>query len=222
MNDQNSKLKTEQMINTIIEHTKSCASVTQHPVISSKTIQAIKNVDRKKFLPIDLKNLAYDDHALGIGYGSTISQPFIVALMCDLLELTGTEKVLDIGSGSGYHAAILSHLAKQIYSIEIIPEVAQMARQNLLPYKNISLKTGNGYYGWQENAPFDAITIAAAIQEIPADLLSQLSPHNGKIILPLEKNNNQILTLITRNNEKLSYRPVLPVRFVPFTGIHIK
>jgi len=221
MSEKNNKYKTEQMINTIIAHTKSCASVTHHPVISSKTIQALRNIDRKNFLPADLQKFAYDDQALGIGYGSTISQPFIVALMCDLLELTGSEKVLDIGSGSGYHAAVLSQLANQVYSIEIIPEIAEIARQNLLPYKNIFLKEGNGYYGWKENAPFDAITIAAAIKDIPVDLFNQLSPHNGKIILPLEKNNNQILTLIIRNNETLSYRPVLPVRFVPFTGIHI-
>lgn len=179
---------------------------------------AMMRVERHRFVPESHAVSAYDDSPLPIGEDQTISQPFIVAYMTEAAEISPSEKVLEIGTGSGYQAAILGELGKEVYTIEIIPALAERARATLnqLGYKNVFVKTGNGYLGWLEHAPFDAIVVTAAPDEVPQALIDQLAV-NGKMVIPVGTFNQQMM-IITRTREGVVERKTIPVRFVPMTG----
>ncbi|MCD6521308.1 protein-L-isoaspartate(D-aspartate) O-methyltransferase [Candidatus Calescamantes bacterium] len=187
-----------------------------------RLIQAMLKVERHLFVPPAYRHLAYTDQPLPIGEGQTISQPYIVALMTELLELKGDEKVLEIGTGSGYQAAILAELAQEVYTIEIIPKLAESARKRLekLGYKNIKVKCGDGYMGWEEYAPFDAIIVTCAPDHIPKPLLEQLK-EGGRMVIPVGEYYQELI-LVRKKEGKIIKRSIIPVRFVPMTGEGVK
>lgn len=189
-------------------------------VKDSRLLTAMRKVPRHLFVPEVLQTEAYGDFPLPIGEGQTISQPYIVARMTELMQLKGDEKVLEIGTGSGYQAAILSLLAKEVYTIEIIASLAKTAEKRLkeLGYSNVSVRCGDGFLGWSEKAPFDAIMITCALPFIPDSLIRQLK-ENGRIVAPMgEENETQILTVFHKKDGKLFKIEYDPVRFVPMTG----
>jgi protein-L-isoaspartate(D-aspartate) O-methyltransferase len=181
-------------------------------------LEAMKKTPRHRFVPESHRRLSYEDHPLPIGQGQTISQPFIVAYMTEAAEISAQDKTLEIGTGSGYQAAILGAIAKEVYSIEIIPELAERARRTLeeLGYKNVHVKTGNGYLGWPEQAPFDVIIVTAAPDEIPKALVEQLAV-NGKMVIPVGTA-AQEMVIITKTRSGVVEKRTLPVRFVPMVG----
>jgi protein-L-isoaspartate(D-aspartate) O-methyltransferase len=183
-----------------------------------RTLLALREVPRHLFVPPDLQAAAYEDHPLPIGHGQTISQPYIVAFMTEALALTGGETVLEVGTGSGYQAAVLSRIAARVYSIEIVAALAEAARERLAGggYANVSVRAGDGYEGWPEAAPFDAIMITAAAPRVPEPLKQQLAD-GGRMILPVG-DEYQELVVITRRGARFEEKRVLPVRFVPMTG----
>lgn len=185
---------------------------------SESVLAAMAKVARHRFVPGSEVGEAYDDHPLPIGHRQTISQPYIVAYMTEAAEITPNEKVLEIGTGSGYQAAVLAELAKEVFTIEIIPELAEGARRALteLGYKNVQVRTGNGYLGWPEQAPFDAIIVTAAPEEIPKALVEQLAV-NGKMVIPVGSR-FQEMVIVTRTKEGVVEKRTIPVRFVPMTG----
>ncbi len=184
-------------------------------VSDKRVLNAMRTVERHRFIPGQHISSAYEDHPLPIGHGQTISQPYIVALMTELCELDGNEKVLEIGTGSGYQAAILSLLAKEVYSIEIVQPLGKSARQKLaeLGYKNVQIRIGDGYLGWPEESPFDVIILTASPPKIPQTLIDQLA--EGGILVAPEGDFSQELIKITRKNGKITRRTVTYVRFVP-------
>lgn len=185
----------------------------------ASVLSALRTVPRHSFVPEDHRHRAYDDRPLPIGWRQTISQPYIVALMTELLELEGTEKVLEIGTGSGYHAAVLSRVAREVFTIEIIEPLAEQARRTLsrLGYDNVHVRLGDGYQGWSEEAPFDAIVLTAAPpHDIPRPLIEQLKV-GGKLVVPLG-DTVQDLQVISKTTHGLETRSIIPVRFVPMTG----
>lgn len=184
-----------------------------------RVLDAFYRIERHKFIPEDLRNSAYADFPVPIGEGQTISQPYIVALMTEYLGLTGKEKVLEIGTGSGYQTAILSELAGEIYSIERFELLAEKAQDILsgLGYKNIKVKAGDGTLGWEEAAPFDRIIITAANPKVPLPLIEQLAD-NGKLILPLGESFSQVLTLLEKKEGKLKSTDICGCVFVPLVG----
>ena len=185
-----------------------------------KVLSAMLKVKRHLFVDSSLMDKAYNDHPLPIGEGQTISQPYIVALMTEALALQDDERVLEIGTGSGYQAAILAEIVKEVYTIEINKKIYEMASNRLreMGYKNIKVKYGDGYQGWKEYAPFDAIMVTAAAKKIPSPLLEQLKD-GGRLIIPLgDTLFYQNLTLIRKEKGKLITKKICPVRFVPMTG----
>jgi len=191
--------------------------------LDERVMRVMGLVGRHRFVPAQLQSQAYENRPLPIGYGQTISQPYIVALMTDLLELEAGDVALEIGTGSGYQAAILSRLVSRVYSIEIIPELAGSASKRLqrLGFENVEVKNADGYFGWQEHAPFDAIIVTAASSHIPPPLVQQLKP-GGVMIIPVGAVFQvQQLSLVRKTpGGELTTRQILPVRFVPFTGEH--
>ncbi len=187
-------------------------------IADREVLTVMERVPRHLFVPESERPLAYADHPLPIGAGQTISQPYVVALMTSLLNLHGTEKVLEIGTGSGYQAAVLARLAREVYTIEIVPELAAEARRTLaaLGYANVHVKTADGYRGWPDAAPFDAIILTAAPAAVPEPLLAQLAI-GGKMVLPLGKD-LQDLVVLTKTPTGVERQVVAPVRFVPMTG----
>ena len=185
---------------------------------SQGVLDALLRVPRHKFVPSSARHLSYENRPLPIGQGQTISQPFIVGYMTEVAEIAPDEKVLEIGTGSGYQAAVLAELAKQVYSIEIIPELAEGARTVLreLGYKNVEVRTGNGYAGWPEHAPFDAIVVTAAPDEVPKALVEQLAVR-GKMVVPVGSGFQQMV-IINRTESGVVERRTIPVAFVPMTG----
>lgn len=185
-----------------------------------KVLDVMNKVERHKFVSESLKDDAYDDNPLPIGHGQTISQPYIVALMTQTLELNENGRVLEIGTGSGYQAAVLAEMVKEVYTVEIIKALSESAekRLNKLGYKNVKVKNADGYFGWKENAPYDAIIVTAAANHIPPPLLEQLKD-NGKLIIPLGSTLTfQTLTLVTKKGNDLETEFISGVRFVPLTG----
>lgn len=182
--------------------------------------EAMARVPRHLFVPKALQPYAYDDRPLSIGHGQTISQPYIVALMTDLLEPREDDRVLEIGTGSGYQAAVLAQLVRSVYTIEIVEPLALEARKRLarLGYRNVEVRAGDGYKGWEEHAPFDAIMVTAGADEVPPPLLRQLKP-GGRMVIPVGPAHSlQYLTLIEKRADgSIRSRQVVPVRFVPFT-----
>ncbi len=183
-----------------------------------KTLAALRKVPRHLFVPERAVPEAYEDHPLAIGHAQTISQPYIVALMTETLGLRGGETVLEVGTGSGYQAAVLAEIAAHVYSIEIVEPLAEEARERLrrLGYGNVVVRAGDGYAGWPEKAPFDAIMVTAAAPRIPEPLKAQLRD-GGRLVLPVG-DESQELIVVTRRGATFTERRVLPVRFVPMTG----
>ena len=187
--------------------------------IDRNVLDAMRSVPRHRLVAAEDAADAYDDRPLPIGQGQTISQPFIVALMTHLLAPRPDHVVLEVGTGSGYQAAILSRLVAQVYSIEIVPQLAERAAERLqeLGYANIVVRQGDGYAGWPEHAPFDGIIVTAGAERIPAPLIAQLKP-GGRMVIPLGPSDDQELVLVTKSAEgRIRQEALLPVRFVPFT-----
>lgn len=188
-------------------------------ITNQPTLEALRKVPRHKFVPPDLIDRAYDDGPLPIGYGQTISQPYIVAYMTEAIDPKSDQKVLEIGTGSGYQAAVLAEIVDSVFTIEIITELYNSSKKTLqgLGYKNVFCKNGDGYYGWEKFAPFDAIVVTAAAEYIPPPLIKQLKD-GGKMIIPVGSPFlNQTLILVEKSSEKITTTSLLPVRFVPFT-----
>lgn len=184
----------------------------------------MNKIERHRFVPPSLVNDAYGDFPLPIGHGQTISQPYIVALMTQILELKEDDVVLELGTGSGYQAAVLSEIVKKVYTVEIIQSLADEASDRLkrLGYENVEVKHGDGYFGLEENAPFDAIIVTAAANHIPPPLIKQLK-EGGRLVIPLgETFSFQTLTIVTKVEGELKTEFVTGVRFVPLTGEALK
>lgn len=211
------------MIAAIERDVSDTARLINRESFSERVMDAMENVPRHEFVPQRLRAKAYENRPLPIGKGQTISQPYIVALMTDLLEPRPGDRVLEIGTGSGYQAAILSRLVSDVYSIEIISELGEQAAGRLqrLGYDNVSTRIADGYDGWPEAAPFDGILVTAAISHIPPPLVRQLKP-GGRMIIPVgTRFQTQYLTIVEKGADgSVTTRQVIPVIFVPFTGGH--
>jgi protein-L-isoaspartate(D-aspartate) O-methyltransferase len=188
-------------------------------IYDEKIFEAMRAVDREIFVPDKIKDMAYDDTALPIGEGQTISQPYIVAYMAQVLDLKPEDKVLEIGSGSGYNAAVLSRLVSHVFSVEIVEPLAEMARKNLdiAGIPNVSIRTGNGFEGWFEKSPYDKIILTAATDLIPETLKAQLKV-KGKILAPVNENYQKLVLIEKEGEDNFREHPLIPVRFVPMTG----
>jgi len=196
----------------------------ERDISDPRVLDVMGRMPRHLFVDPSLWDQAYADHPLPIGEGQTISQPYVVALMTECLHLDGSERVLEIGTGSGYQAAILAELCKDVYTIEIRERLTDDARERLedLGYRNVHVKWADGYFGWEEHAPFNAIIITCAVNHVPPVLIEQLED-GGRLILPLGSTSYyQTLTLIEKDGENLVVTHVLPVRFVPMVGEAIK
>jgi protein-L-isoaspartate(D-aspartate) O-methyltransferase len=185
---------------------------------SGEVLRAMGTIPRHEFVPERLRGEAYEDYPLPIGYGQTISQPYIVAFMTEQLHPKPGDRVLEIGTGSGYQAAILSLLVKEVHTIEIVEPLAQRAAADLkrLGYTNVQVRAGDGFKGWPEAAPFDAIIVTCAPEQVPQPLLDQLK-EGGRLIIPVGPSHDQSLYLLQKQAGKVEQRAVLPVRFVPMT-----
>jgi protein-L-isoaspartate(D-aspartate) O-methyltransferase len=205
-----------------VEYTRSATGIKQfRPAV----LNAMRSVPRHKFVPDSLQPMAYNNGPLSIGHGQTISQPYIVALMTDLLEPESNDIMLEIGTGSGYQSAVLAEIVQKVYSIEIVPELSQAAQQTLtdLNITNVDIKYGDGYYGWPEHAPYDGIIVTAAAPYIPEPLVEQLKI-GARLVIPVGKPYmHQELLLIEKTADGQSQtRDILSVAFVPLTGKHEK
>jgi protein-L-isoaspartate(D-aspartate) O-methyltransferase len=213
----------EQMLYAIAIDYELTASATELHQPSPSVMAALRQVPREEFVLPQMRHYAHADCPLPIACGQTISQPFIVALMTDLLQTQPGQRVLEIGTGSGYQAAILCCLVKQVYSLEIVAELAETARQRLqrLGYDNVLTRIGDGYHGWPEQAPFDAIIVTAAADHVPEPLLQQLRA-GGRMVIPVGyPSRHQVLRLIEKDGQgQLSSRDILDVAFVPLVGDH--
>ncbi|MFQ5620112.1 MAG: protein-L-isoaspartate(D-aspartate) O-methyltransferase [Rhodospirillales bacterium] len=191
--------------------------------LSPGVLKVMAEVPRHAFVPQALRDSAYDDRPLPIGYGQTISQPYIVALMTDLLEVDGDDVVLEVGTGSGYQAAVLARIVKHVYTMEIVPPLADRARGRLAAagYANVTVRTGDGYYGWPAHGPFDGIVVTAAASHIPPPLVAQLRP-GARMVIPVGAAFLvQHLVLVEKDLDgTVTTRLMLPVAFVPLTGGH--
>lgn len=205
----------DQLLAEIAAEAALTAQHTGRATFSERVMHAMASVPRHRFVPPELKPYAYLNRPLPIGCSKTVSQPFIVALMTELLELAPGDVVLEVGAGAGYQAAVLAQLARQVYTIDIIPELAQGAEKRLreLRYGNVTVRVGNGYYGWPEHAPFDAIMVTAASELAPPPLIAQLKP-GGRMMVPTGIAERQVLTLVEKSpGGKVGTRDLLPVRF---------
>ncbi len=188
-------------------------------VTDERVLRAMRKVPREQFVPEQIRGQSYSDGPLPIGYDQTISQPFVVAFMTEKLGLRPTDRVLEIGTGSGYQAAILAELAAKVYTIEIVEPLGKRADETLqrLGYKNVQVKIGDGYQGWPEHAPFDAVIVTCAPDHVPRPLVEQ-TKEGGRIVIPVGPAGDQTLYLLEKKNGRLEQRNVLPVSFVPMTG----
>ena len=203
------------MLAEIVAEAALTADHTGRAAFSERVLRVVGSMPRHEFVPIELQPYAYLNRPLPIGYEKTVSQPFIVALMTDLLELEEGDAVLEIGAGAGYQAAVLAELARHVYSVEIIEELAQGAERRLrrLGYDNVEVRVANGYYGWAEHAPYDKIMVTAAPDLIPPPLLAQLKP-GGRMVIPTGIPDRQALVLVEKSAAgSLTTREILPVRF---------
>jgi len=188
-------------------------------VKNKKVLEAMRKVERHKFVSKEYMSAAYEDHPLPIGEGQTISQPYIVALMTEVLDPDGTKKVLEIGTGSGYQAAVLAELFQSVYTIEIIEVLGKRAEKTLsdLGYKNVKVKTGDGYKGWKEHGPYDAIIVTCAPSHIPQPLKDQLA-EGGRMVIPVGERYHQELILLVKEKGMIKQKEIIPVVFVPMFG----
>jgi protein-L-isoaspartate(D-aspartate) O-methyltransferase len=211
------------MVEEVAADVAATSAYTGSTALSPQVIAAMEKVERHRFVPAGLVALAYLNRPLPIGHGQTISQPYIVALMSDLMKVKPGDKVLEIGTGSGYQAAILAEMVGSVYSIEIVEPLGKEADERLrsLGYRNVQTKVGDGYYGWPEAAPFDAIMVTAAASHVPPPLIKQLKP-GGRMVIPLGTHfMTQSLMLVEKQPDgSVTTRQILPVRFVPLTGGH--
>ena len=210
------------MVRQIALHTSYTSELIGRTALAAKVIEVFDEVPRHEFVPQELQGFAYLDQPLPIGHGKTISQPFMAALMTDLLDLQPQDRILEIGTGLGYQAAILASLARQVYSVEIIDELAGEAAVNLqkLNYKNVELRVGDGSQGWPEQSPFNKIIVTAAPELIPASLLNQLTP-GGKMVVPAGLQDAQQLLVVDKpEHGSTQIRELLPVKFTPLIVSH--
>lgn len=200
-------------------HKMVTTQLAKRDIVNRRVLECMRRVPRHQFVPADRQARAYDDSPLAIGHGQTISQPYIVALMTQLVDPQPHHKALDIGTGSGYQAAVLAELVKSVHSIEIVESLATDARERLakMDYKNITVRHGNGYHGWKSEAPFDIIIVAAAPDHIPQALLKQLAP-NGKMVIPVGSYFQTLMVIEKKPDGTIEQRDAVPVRFVPMTG----
>ena len=212
-----------EMIREIEVDVRATYPTTGRKRLDPRVMDALRRVPRHEFVPAGSRDRAYENRALAIGEGQTISQPYIVALMTDLLELGSDDVVLEVGTGSGYQAAVLAELADQVYTIEIVEPLGRAAATLLerLGYQNIETRIGDGYRGWQEHAPFDAVIVTAAADHIPPPLIEQLAP-GGRMVIPVARSpmEEQLTLVVKSESGEIRTREVLPVRFVPLTGDH--
>lgn len=208
------------MVDKIVEITRETAFESGRASLQSRVLAAMNKVERHRFVPPDQEAFAYANRPLPIGHGQTISQPFIVALMTDLLDLKPAARVLEIGTGCGYQAAVLGELAAEVYTIEIVAPLAAEAgaRLKALDYRNVSVRAGDGYRGWPEHAPFDAIIVTAAPSEVPPALIEQLKP-GGRLVIPVgaQWSGQELLVIEKDAHGKVHRRTAMAVRFVPLT-----
>ena len=212
----------EAMIETIAAYAFFSADLTDRQTLDDRVMLTLARIPRHAYVPREVRHLAYADSPLPIGHGKTISQPFIVALMTDLLDIQETDRVLEVGTGLGYQAAVLAELADQVYSIEILQELARGAEERLgaAGYGNIDLRVGDGSYGWPEHGPYDKVIVTAAPELIPPMLLQQLKP-NGRMVIPAGIEDSQKLLLVERDDTgRLSTQEILPVSFSPLIVSH--
>lgn len=217
------KAAREQMIREIEEDVRLTSQRIGKSALDSRVLEIMARIPRHEFVPREVMSQAYENRPLPIGYGQTISQPYIVAIMTDLLKVGSGSVVLEVGTGSGYQAAILAEYVQKVYSIEIIKELAETAAERMrrLGYGNVEIKVGDGYHGWREHAPFDGIVVTAAAGHIPPPLIEQLKP-GGRMIIPVGGPFFvQQLMLVEKGQQgEIRTRQVLPVAFVPLTGGH--
>lgn len=212
----------EAMLETIAAYAFFSAELTDRQKLAERVMVALARVPRHAYVPRAVRHLAYADSPLPIGHGKTISQPFIVALMTDLLDVQADDRVLEIGTGLGYQAAVLAELAEQVYSVEILQELGREAQKRLASagYRNINLRIGDGSQGWPEHGPYNKIIVTAAPELIPPMLLQQLKP-NGRMVIPAGIEDAQKILLVERDNAgRLSTREILPVTFTPLIVSH--
>ncbi len=211
------------MIREIEAEYKLTCSMTGKYALAQRVKAAMQQVPRHEFVPRDMQDPAYLNCPLPIGHGQTISQPYIVALMTDLLRTSESHVILEIGTGCGYQSAVLARLVKKVYSIEIVPSLALDAKERLyrLGYDNVEVREGDGYYGWREFAPFDGIIVTAATPHIPGELIEQLKV-GGKMVLPIgyPYARQDLIVVSKEENGTITQQDVLPVAFVPLTGGH--
>jgi protein-L-isoaspartate(D-aspartate) O-methyltransferase len=211
------------LVRAIEADVRATADYLERDKLDARVLRAMQQVPRHQFVPEGERRHAYDNRPLPIGHGQTISQPYIVAIMTDLLNLEPGDRVLEIGTGSGYQAAVLAEMSAAVYSIEIIPELAERARDVLdrLNYRQVTTRVGDGYFGWKEQAPFDAIVVTAAADHVPPPLIKQLKP-GGRMLIPVgSRFLTQQLVLVEKSTDgEVTTRLLLPVRFVPLTGEH--
>jgi protein-L-isoaspartate(D-aspartate) O-methyltransferase len=204
-----------------VEYYATLAFDTDEAKLDQRAMRSLATVERHEFVPRQQKPFAYENRPLPIGYGQTISQPYIVALMTDLIDPEPDDVILEIGTGSGYQAAILAEMVKHVYSIEIIEGLAIQAKERLarLGYDNVTTKLADGYYGWEEHAPFDAIVVTAAASHVPPPLIQQLKP-GGRMVVPVGGRfmTQQLLLLEKTERDEIITRQIAAVRFVPLTG----
>ena len=215
MESQQHELMRQQMIAEVVADVVFLTPQIGKSALDARVIDVMGRIPRHEFVPLELQAYSYINTPLPVGYGKTVSQPFIIALMTDLLEPQAGDTVLEVGAGVGYQAAILSKLVKQVYSIDIIEELALDTRKRLqrLGYRNIEIGVGNGYYGWSEHAPYDKIIVTAAPDLIPAPLIAQLKP-GGRMVVPTGIPDKQQLMVLEKSADgRLATREVLPVRF---------
>ncbi|MBN1479409.1 protein-L-isoaspartate(D-aspartate) O-methyltransferase [candidate division KSB1 bacterium] len=200
-------------------HNMVAKQIISRGVSDNRVLKAMRSIPREKFVLPAYMDQAYEDYPLPIGYGQTISQPYIVAYMTEVLQLDGTEKVLEIGTGSGYQAAVLSECAAQVFTIEIVEPLCNQARELLadLNYDNVHVRCGDGFQGWPEEAPFDAIIVTAAPPDIPPALMEQLA-HGGRMIIPVGKYIQHLKLLTKDMTGMIAEEKLIAVRFVPMTG----
>jgi len=211
------------MVHEVAQQVRASAKETGRPAIKAEVLAAMERTPRHLFVPEEQLRYAYRNRPLSIGYGQTISQPFVVALMTDLLEVKPGQRVLEIGTGSGYQAALLAELGMAVYSIEIVEPLAQRAGQALaaLYPDKVTVRHGDGYHGWEQHAPFDAIIVTAAASHVPPPLVKQLKP-GGHMVIPLGASFliQQLVLVEKAADGRISSREVAPVKFVPLTGGH--
>ncbi len=208
----------QSMVETIEAHARSVGSGIGDAGLGARVLEALRSVPRHEFVPGEASHLAYIDRPLPIGLGQTISQPFIVALMTHLLQVKPDDRILEIGTGSGYQAAVLSQLAREVYSVEIVPELGRQAARTLsrLGYANVTTRIGDGYQGWPEHAPYDGIMVTAAPDHVPPALVAQLKP-GGRLVIPVGALFQDLMVIAKAADGTTTSTNIIPVRFVPLT-----